>query len=237
MICKFWRKGAIAALALAVAVMTPMVARADSISFDIDSPNTAISGYTGPYGTVEVNRTSTTTATITFTALNNGGNFYLFGGAQALNVNVNATSFTVGTPTGSGGNYGGDGAHGIQTPSSAQNADGWGSFNVSFDNFDGAGNALKTASFTLTNTSGTWATAADVLTANSNGATVAAHIFVFASDSPYTNTALATGFAADGGNNTTEEVPEPASIAMVGFGLLGMAGYRWRRRRLTSSAA
>ncbi len=70
-------------------------ASADTISFTINTPNTAISGFTGPYATVTVNRTSTTMATITFTSDTAAGNIYLMGDGSSVDVNVNATSWTV----------------------------------------------------------------------------------------------------------------------------------------------
>jgi len=41
-------------------------ASADTYSFELDTSNTAISGYTEPYASVEVNRTDPTHAKITF---------------------------------------------------------------------------------------------------------------------------------------------------------------------------
>jgi len=52
---------------------------ADTFTSTLDTGNSAISGFTGPYGSVSVDLTSSTTATITFTSLTNAGNIYLFG--------------------------------------------------------------------------------------------------------------------------------------------------------------
>src|ERR1051325_7013906 len=68
-------------------------ASADSITFDITDGN--LSGYSGPYALVTVKLTSSTTATISFTSLNDGTYLYLMGDGGSAAVNVNATSFTV----------------------------------------------------------------------------------------------------------------------------------------------
>src|SRR5262249_27772832 len=65
-----------------------------SFSYTLGVGNSDISGYTGPYGKVDVTLVDSTHATITLTALNNGGNYYLFGDGGTLGVNVHATSFT-----------------------------------------------------------------------------------------------------------------------------------------------
>src|SRR5713101_7903097 len=75
---------AVAFLAVAALAFGTPSARADVITFNLDTPNTAISGFTGPYGTVTVDRTSTTTATITLTSLTNSGNIYLFGDGSTI---------------------------------------------------------------------------------------------------------------------------------------------------------
>jgi hypothetical protein len=70
-------------------------AKADLI-FNLTPDNV---GGTGPYVQVDVNRTSSSTATITFDALANGGNTYYLmdGGSVALNING---AFTLGSITG-----------------------------------------------------------------------------------------------------------------------------------------
>jgi hypothetical protein len=76
------------------------LAKADLFSFDLGIGNSAISGFPGPYANVEVNRTSNSTATITFTSLINGGNIYLLGDGGTAGVNVSG-AFTLGAISGS----------------------------------------------------------------------------------------------------------------------------------------
>src|SRR5438093_1547564 len=153
-----------------VLALTVLPARA--ITYTLDTGNSAISGYPGPYGTVDVSLDgSGTIATITFTA--NSG--FLFGDGSTAGLNVNASAFTVGTPTGM--NLKSTGNNSPQWLSSGQ-ADGFGNFNLLLDSNDGYGQATSSLSFTVTDTSGTWATAADVLTPNPNNARVVAHVFV-----------------------------------------------------------
>src|SRR5262249_51786514 len=135
-------------------------AHADIISFDLGSGNSAISGFTGPYAHVQVNRTSSTMATITFTSLTNSGNIYLLGDGGSVGVNVNASSFTLGTITGS--NAGTGFTPGPWSDGGAGNEDGFGSFNQTINSFDGFTHSSDMIAFDITNTSGTWAAAANV---------------------------------------------------------------------------
>lgn len=211
--------GALAALAAAPA-------SADIISFDLTTPNPAISGFTGPYEHVEVNRTSATTATITFTSLTNlAGNTFLMGGAGAAGVNVNATSWTISGITGSNSFAGF--TPGPFSDGGSGNEDGFGSFNQTIDDFDGYTHSVTSLSFLLTDTSGTWADASSVLTANADGNLAAAHVFVCDNPCLVGNQALATGFASGsssggGGASTGGNIPEPATVALLGLGMLGM---------------
>jgi len=216
----------LAAALIAVAGLGFQQAKADTFGFDLTVGNPGISGYTGPYAHVEINRTSTTTATITFTSLTAGGNIYLMGDGGSVAVNVNATSWTLGTISGTNGGTGF--TPGPYSDSGSGNEDGFGTFNQTITSFDGFTHSSDEISFVLTNTSGTWASAMSVLIANSNGAFAAAHIFVTESPANAKNGALATGFAANGNSH----VPDGGATVMllgVALGALGMV-----RRYLTS---
>jgi len=211
----------IAALVIGIAALGLQQAKADSIGFDLGTGNSGISGFPGPYVHVVVNRTDATHATISFTGLINSGNIYLMGGAQAVDFNVNATSWTVGLLSSS--RFPGFSSQSSDlTIAGANNADGFGSFNQTVDNFDGYTHSWTSLEFSLTNTSGTWASASAVLTPNASGLLAAAHIFVGVGNPPNPNVdALATGFAANG----TPSVPDGGATAMLlgaGLSALGM---------------
>jgi hypothetical protein len=195
-------------------------AKADTFSFNITNGNSDISPFPGPYANVLINRTSTTTALITFTSLTNSGNIYLFGGVSSVDVNVNATSWTLGTVTGA--NAGVGFSPGPFSDGGSQNVDGHGIFNQSIDSFDGFTHSSDNVSFSLTDTSGTWSSAASVLAANNHGFLAAAHIFVTEFPANASNGALATGFAAG--------VPEPGTVSLVALGLVGLIGAFCKRR-------
>jgi hypothetical protein len=192
-----------------------------TFSSDLTVGNTAISGFTEPFGNVLVTLTSPTTATVKFTSDAANGNIYLFAGAQGVDVNVNASSFTVSGITAS--NAGTGFSPGPFTAMGSQNVDGFGVFNETLDGFDGFTHSADLVSFTLTNTSGIWASASSVLTPNSSGFDAAAHIFVTSSPADASNTALATGFAA--------EVPEPATAFFLPFGGILAFYLRFRSKR------
>ena len=195
-------------------------AKADFI-FNISTGNPALSGYAGPYATVDVNLVDATHATITFTSLTNSGHIYLFGDGSSVGVNVNATSWTLGPVTGS--NAGTGFTPGPWTSAGSQNVNGFGIFNQVIDSDDGFTSSSDHISFSLTNTSGTWANAMAVLLANSGGSLAEAHIFVTLDPANAQNGALATGFAANG----TETVPDSGTtVALLGFALVGIGFLR-----------
>src|SRR5262245_36865232 len=76
-------------------------AGADVISILLGTGNSAINGFPGPYASVDVNRTDSTHATITFTGLTQGTNQFRMGAQGAAAVNVNASAFSVSGLTGS----------------------------------------------------------------------------------------------------------------------------------------
>jgi hypothetical protein len=208
-------------------------ARADTVQIALDTPNSNISGSTGPYAYVTVDLTSSTTATITFTSAN-PTQFLLADGGTA-GINVNATTWTLGTVTGSNSNNlaGNTFTPGPYSNGGAGNEDGFGSFNQTINTFDGYQHSSTTVSFTITDTSGTWASAANVL-ADPNGYYAAAHIFV-CDTVPCADggTANNTGYAA---GSVVTAVPEPATWGMMLLGFAGL-GFAFRGSRRTVSFA
>jgi hypothetical protein len=216
---------AITALVASMA-MSALPASADTI-YTLTDSNTAL---TGPFGTVDVNlteavgscigATANTCAIITFTAESG----YLFIDSSIADIQVNATSWTVGDFSFTCATTGCDGGSG--------QVNGFGTFNQTTNAFDGFASGVSSLNFELHNTSGTWATSADVLTTNGNGGTVAAHLAQISSGG------TCTFFASNGtespgstqGSGCGTSVPEPASLMLLGAGLAGIGIWSWRRK-------
>ena len=182
---------------IAVACLGLQQAKADSVTYMLTNANSPGLG-TGPFGTVTVSLTGNT-ATITFQAAAG----YLFVDGQAVDVNVNATSWTVANITSNGDPVSDTGAH---------NVDGFGSFNQTLSQANSS-NGASLVTFTLTNTSGTWASASQVLIANVDGWLVGAHL------------QIANGFTGYAVGNTTTLPDGGTTVMLLGaaLGALGMA--------------
>ena len=219
--------------ALAILVsLGALRASADSITFDISSVN--FTGFTGPFIQVTVDRTSATTAVITFSSLTSTGVgcspspcTFMMGGSSAADLNVNASAFSVSTPTESN-SLGGSFTPTLVTHPHANSwlghgtVDGFGTFNLTINNHAGFTDSATSFGFTLTNTSGTWSSASDVLVANSLGHSAGAHVFIACGASTNCGGGFGTGSAT---------TPELGTLMSLGTGLLILGQVALMRRK------
>jgi hypothetical protein len=218
----------IGAVLIALAGLGLQQAKADTI-YTLSAGNTALTGtspgFSGPYATVDVHLVSGTVATVTFTGLTqtiSGTTYqYLFGDSSSVAVNVNASTWTI---SGISGTNSGTGfTPGPFSNGGSGQVDGFGMVNQTVTTFDGFTHSSNVVTFTLTNTSGTWANSGVVLIANSQGTIAAAHIFVTTSPANASNSALVTGFAANGGATNVPDGGTTVMLLGAALGALGMA--------------
>ena len=74
----------IALIMIGIAGLGLQQAKADVFTSSLDTGNTGISSYTGPFGTVTIDLQNPTTALVTFTNNTVAGNTYLFGDGGSL---------------------------------------------------------------------------------------------------------------------------------------------------------
>ena len=191
----------IAPILIAVACLGLQHAKADFVDYTLVTSNSPGTLGAGPFGTVHVDLTAGV-ATITFTAQSG----YLFVDGGSVAVNVNASAWTIGNFKSNGEPVSSDGAG---------NEDGFGSFNQKVSMQDSSHGASMIR-FTLTNTSGTWLSAANVLAFNLQNWLIAAHIQI-------QNGTGNTGFAAGPGGGSVPDGGTTVMLLGAALGALGLA--------------
>jgi hypothetical protein len=211
-------------ITLALCVLSAPNAVADSLTYDLISQNGALTG-SGPYVQVTINLTSSTMATVTFDSLDTNGYTYLMSSNGAADINVNAASFTLSGLTFSNSIAGF--SAGPVVDDGSKNISTFGTFNQTTKGGAGFTNSSTEISFTLTDISGTWSSAANVTTPNNDGQILGAHGFECKDPCTTTEGAANTGYVSD-----AVLVPEPSSSSLIGALGVGLFGFGLLRRRL-----
>jgi hypothetical protein len=194
-------------------VCLSMVSLASADVFNINADN-------GAPGCTSVNSCGTVTVTfsagVVHVAIATNSPYGVFGNNDTFGFNVVGTTTGVTMSNFSNGLFNGNGGSG--------NEDGWGSFAFRVDG-PGGSSAVSSLSFDVTRTGDPFTSTADIEAgqsgSNAPGFTVfALHV--------RDNTSGNTGFAGVG--QATPQVPEPASLMLMGSGL-GLLATRFRRRK------
>lgn len=216
-----------ALLLLLACALAALPAVADTMMYTLNNPNTALSTYAGPYGTLTVTLDNSTTATISIVNNTVGPNTYLFFDSSAFGLNTNGAATVLGslgsqfTFTVTSGHTDPNLAMSGHTPKpptvsyGSQNVDDQGDFNLVVTDFDGFTYAFSGVTFQISLNSGTWANAAAVLAANNLGNFAEVHV-IPTTDGGATNAGLKTGFSG------ATPIPEPSALALFGGGLIGV---------------
>lgn len=206
------------ALALCAGVALSAAPASADVIYTLNATNDAATSGAGPFATVDIHLIDSTHATATFARVN----AFTFG---EMGLDINASTFAI-----SGLSFTmrvGDTQTPTYTVTLGGKVGGVGNFALDYvANPAGFSDSVVGASFNIQNTSGTWSSETSVLTASVPEAAI--HAF----------NATGGSFFASGGPSTITPpppppppppLPEPASIALLGMGLLGLGVFRRRQ--------
>ena len=205
------KKSIFAALAVGTILLSGLATPASATTiFTLDQDGCTGTCGTGPFGTVALDQTTSSLVTVTLT-LASGEYFAGTGAGNALAFNVNDSALTLGNIT-----------SGFVVGPLSVKASKFGTFShsIACDACQGgqSGNLVGPLTFTVSSGSGV---TIDDFKANTDG-------YFFASD--ITGLNGKTGNVAAGDPGVPSATPEPASLALIGLGLSGVALFKRRVR-------
>ena len=221
-------KGKILSLLAAVGLVLALgsMAKADTVSFDLTISNGAILPPAASYGTVTLTLNANGSINVSVVGASgygffgNSGDMFGFNESVAGDPNINIANASAGVVVAPNPNV-------VCTGGGCQ-LDGFGRFEFMVGG-PVASSPIGSFSFDVYEVGGSFSTVYDLVELSTGGASGTPHFAAHVSpiNGCAAGVAACTGWAGDGGS----PVPEPASLALFGSGLLTLAGMIRRRRK------